>query len=77
MNFNSNYADAINKLKEATHSSKVTRKCRYEAVSTDKLLSSQAMKHHRQPSQVMGKYMMSNHSEIFIRMIFLELLFSS
>ena len=50
----SNYTEAINRLKEASSNSRVIRKTRYDAFSTDKLLNSQAIKHHRQSSQIIG-----------------------
>lgn len=54
-----NYADAINRLKQASMNSRISRKQnKYEDVSTDKLLSSQIItKHNRQASQITSQHM--------------------
>lgn len=50
----SNYAEAINRLKEASANSRILRKSRYDGISTTKLLTSNAMKHSRVSSQVIN-----------------------
>lgn len=51
---NKDYADAINRLKEASMNSRITRKAKYEAIPTEKLLVSGGIesKHIRHTSQI-------------------------